>query len=94
LPAESAFAGFRFPPEVIVVAIRWYLRFNLSYRDVEELLVERAVEVDHVTVFRWVQRFTPLLADAARFALSHAKTPFLAVTCSFAVVVRPLGGTR
>jgi transposase-like protein len=37
----SAFAGFRFPPEVIVVAIRWYLRFNLSYRDVEELLAER-----------------------------------------------------
>jgi transposase-like protein len=64
---DSAFAGFRFPPEVIVVAIRWYLRFNLSYRDVEELLVERGVEVDHVTVFRWVQRFTPLLADAARF---------------------------
>ena len=38
-----------------------------SYRDVEELLVERGVEVDHVTVYRWVQRFTPLLADAARF---------------------------
>src|SRR3954462_1782867 len=63
----SAFAGFRFPSEVIVVAVRWYLRFNLSYRDVEELLVERGVEVDHVTVFRWVQRFTLLLADAARF---------------------------
>jgi transposase-like protein len=55
----SAFAGFRFPPEVIVVAVRWYLRYNLSYRDVEELLIERGVEVDHVTVFRWVQRFTP-----------------------------------
>ncbi|WLS48871.1 IS6 family transposase [Micromonospora profundi] len=67
MPPKSAFAGFRFPPEVIVVAVRWYLRFNLSYRDVEELLVERGVEVDHVTVFRWVQRFTPLLADAARF---------------------------
>jgi hypothetical protein len=40
---------------------------NLSYRDVEELLVERGVEVDHVTVYRWVQRFRPLLADAARF---------------------------
>ena len=63
----SAFAGFRFPPEVIVVAVRWYLRYCLSYRDVEELLVERGVEVDHVTVFRWVQRFSPLLADA-RFA--------------------------
>src|SRR5205809_3647460 len=68
LTPRSAFAGFRFPAEVIVVAVRWYLRYNLSYRDVEELLVERGVEVDHVSVFRWVQRFTPLLADAARFA--------------------------
>ena len=64
--ARSAFAGFRFPPDVIVVAVRWYLRFGLSYRDVEELLVERGVEVDHVTVYRWVLRFTPLLAEAAR----------------------------
>jgi len=49
-----------------VIAVRWYLRFGLSYRDVEELLAERGVEVDHVTVYRWVQRFTPLLAEAAR----------------------------
>jgi transposase, IS6 family len=63
---RSAFAGFRFPPEVIVIAVRWYLRFCLSYRDVEELLVERGVEVDHVSVYRWVLRFTPLLAEAAR----------------------------
>jgi len=52
---------------VIVVAVRWYLRFNLSCRDVEELLIERGVEADHVTVYRWVQRFTPLVADAARW---------------------------
>jgi transposase-like protein len=64
--APPAFAGFRFPPEVIVVAVRWYLRFGLSYRDVEELLAERGVEVDHVTIYRWVLRFTPLLAEVAR----------------------------
>jgi hypothetical protein len=63
---RSAFAGFRFPPEVIVIAVRWYLRYALSYRDVEELMVERGVQVDHVTIYRWVLRFTPLLADAAR----------------------------
>jgi IS6 family transposase len=62
----SAFAGFRFPPEVIVLAVRWYLRFGLSYRDLEELLAERGIDVDHVTLFRWVQRFMPLLLDAAR----------------------------
>jgi transposase, IS6 family len=71
-PVErSAFAGFRFPPEVITVAVRWYLRYSLSYRDMEELLAERGIEVDHVTVYRWVQRFTPLFAEAAR-PLRHA----------------------
>ena len=63
---SSAFKGFRFPAEIIVLSVRWYLRYGLSYRDLEELLAERGVDVDHVTVFRWVQRFTPLLADAAR----------------------------
>jgi transposase-like protein len=63
---RSAFAGFRFPPEVITVAVRWYLRYGLSYRDVEELLGERGIEADHVTVYRWVQRFAPLFAEAAR----------------------------
>ena len=66
IPLCSAFAGFRFPPDGIVVAVRWYLRFGLSYRDVEELLTERGVEVDHVTVYRWVLRLTPLLADSAK----------------------------
>jgi hypothetical protein len=47
--------GYRFPREVIAVAVRWYLRYGLSYRDVEELLAERGIEVDHVTVYRWVQ---------------------------------------
>lgn len=60
---SSAFAGFRFPPEIILLAVRWYLRFGLSYRDLEELLAERGIDV---TLHRWVQRFTPLLIDAAR----------------------------
>jgi IS6 family transposase len=51
---------------VILVAVRWYLRYGLSYRDLEELLLERGIQVDHVTVYRWVQRFTPLVIDAAR----------------------------
>jgi IS6 family transposase len=67
LPSQSAFTGFRFPAEVIVLAVRWYLCYGLSYRDVEELQADRGVQIDHVTVYRWVQRFAPLLADAARF---------------------------
>ena len=49
-----------------MLAVRWYLRFGLSYRDLEELLAERGIDVDHVTLFRWVQRFTPLLINGAR----------------------------
>ena len=64
--SASAFAGFRFPREVISVAVRWYLRYGLSYRDVEELLAERGVRVDHVTIYRWVRRFTPEFVEAAR----------------------------
>ena len=55
---RSSFAGFRFPPEVIILALRWYLRYSLSYRDVEELLAERGITVEHLTIYRWVQRFT------------------------------------
>jgi hypothetical protein len=49
--SSSVFAGFRFPRGVIAVAVRWYLLYGLSYRDVEELLAERGVTVDHVTIY-------------------------------------------
>lgn len=45
----SAFVGYRFPSDVILLVVRWYLRLGLSYRDFEELLAERGIEVDHVT---------------------------------------------
>ncbi len=57
----SALAGFQSPPEVILLAVRWYLRYGLSDRDLEELLAERGIEVDHVTLHRRVQRFTTSL---------------------------------
>ena len=48
-------------PEVILCAVRWYLRYSLSLRDVEELLTERGLEADHTTIWRWVQRYGPEL---------------------------------
>ena len=65
-------AGYRFPREVIAVAVRWYLRYGLSYRDVEELLAERGIEVDHVTVYRCVQTSTSEFIDAAQAARHNA----------------------
>ena len=65
-PARSEFAAFRYPAEVITLAVRSYLRYNLSYRDLEELLAERGIVVDHTSIYRWVARFTPLFIDAAR----------------------------
>jgi transposase-like protein len=63
VPVPSAFAGFRFPPEVILLAVRWYMRYGLSYRDLEELLAERGIEVDHVTLYRWVWRYVYRAVD-------------------------------
>ena len=53
---------------MIGVAVRWYLRYGLSYRDLEELLAQRGIAVDHLTICRWVQRFTPKFIEAARAA--------------------------
>jgi IS6 family transposase len=62
----TPFAGYRFPPDIIALAVRWYLRFRLSYADVAELLAERGVRVDPSTIFAWVREFAPLYEDAAR----------------------------
>ena len=56
----------RFPPEIIQHAIWLYLRFTLSYRDVEELLAERGVEISYETVRRWVLKFGPVIARRLR----------------------------
>ena len=53
-------------PVLILSAVRWYLRYSLSLRDVEELLKERGLEVDHTTVWRWLQRYGPELEERLR----------------------------
>src|SRR6202040_3544136 len=64
--SASAFCRYRFPDDVIALAVRWYLYYRLPYADVAELLAERGVHVDPSTVFDWVQQFTPLYKEAAR----------------------------
>ena len=62
----SAFCGYRFPDDIIALAVRWYLRFRLPDAAGSELLAERGVHLDPSTVFDWVQQFTPLYKEAAR----------------------------
>ena len=63
---SGLFKWRQFEPEVILLAVGWYLRFSLSYRDVEELLAERGLHADHITVWRWVQRYAPELKRCLR----------------------------
>jgi transposase-like protein len=62
----SLFKWRHFEADIILCAVRWYLRYTLSYRDVEELMRERGMWVDHTTVFRWVQRYAPELDKRCR----------------------------
>lgn len=59
---RNPFKRHRFPPEVILLAVRWYCRYPLSYRDVRDLLAERGVQVDPGTINRWVVKFGPEIA--------------------------------
>jgi transposase-like protein len=68
--------GGRFPAEVILGAVRWYLQFPVSYRDLERMLADRGVAVDHVTLFRWVQRFAPELERRLRRHLRACRGPW------------------
>jgi len=60
------FKGRHFEAEIIVLCVRWYLRFGLSFRDLEEIMAERNLRVDHVTIWRWVQRYAPELNRRCR----------------------------
>src|ERR671922_930387 len=62
----SAFSGYRWPRDVILTAVRWYLAYPLSSRQVLELLAERGIDVSHRTILDWVQAFGPQLADEVR----------------------------
>src|SRR2546423_10995423 len=59
-----SFKGAHFPQEIILMGVRWYLAYPLSYRHVEELMEERGVLLDHATIQRWVVKYSPLLEEA------------------------------
>ena len=61
------FSGRQFPREIILWAVRWYCRYGVSYRDLEEMMTERGVPVDHTTIYRWVQKYAPELDKKTRW---------------------------
>jgi transposase, IS6 family len=67
---QHPFKWRHFQADIILLCVRWYLRYSLSYRDLEEIMMERRLQVDHTTIYRWVQRYAPELDRRCR---SHLK---------------------
>jgi transposase, IS6 family len=63
---QNPFKWRHFEAEIILLCVRWYLRYSLSYRDLEEMMAERGLQVDHSTIYRWIQRYAPELEKRSR----------------------------
>ncbi len=73
---KSSFKWRHFDPSLILLCVRWYCRYQLSYRDIEEMMRERGLDVDHSTVFRWVQRYAPEINKRIRQHLKMSGTSY------------------
>ncbi len=73
---SSPFKWRHFEPTLILLCVRWYCRYQLSYRDVEEMMRERGLDLDHSTVFRWVQRYGPEINKRIRPYLKMSGTSY------------------
>ena len=62
----ALFRGRHFEDVIILLCVRWYLRYSLTYRDLEEMMAERGLSIDHATIWRWVQRYAPVLNQRIR----------------------------
>src|SRR6204780_1758508 len=65
-PRPKLFRGRHFRDDIIILCVRWYLRYSLSYRDLEEMMAERGLSLDHSTIARWVLRYAPILSQRIR----------------------------
>ncbi len=71
--SQNLFKWRHFQADIILLCVRWYLRYALSYRDLEEMMLERGLHVDHTTIYRWVQRYAPDLSKRSRPHLKATK---------------------
>ncbi len=78
----NPFKGRHFQRDIILWAVRWYCKYGISYRELQEMLAERGVNVDHSTIYRWVQRYAPghccKVSDEAAFCL--IQRPYISKT--------------
>jgi len=65
-PSQYPFKWRHFQSDIILLCVRWYLRYALTYRDLEEMMLERGLHVDHTTIYRWVQHYAPELEKRFR----------------------------
>ena len=65
--AGAVFRGRHFAPELILTCVRWYCRYGVSYRDLEQMMAERGATIDHTTIYRWVQRYAPEMEKRLRW---------------------------
>jgi transposase, IS6 family len=63
---QNPFKWRHFQADIILLCVRWYVRYSLSYRDLEEMMLERGLHVDHTTIYRWVQKYAPELEKRCR----------------------------
>jgi transposase-like protein len=70
-PKTAGTVRWHFEDVIILLCVRWYLRYSLTYRDLEEIMLERNLSVDHVTIWRWVQRYRPVLNQRIRREKRH-----------------------
>lgn len=66
MKTQGPFKWRHFQADIILLCVRWYLRYALSYRDLEEMMAERGLQVDHTTIYRWVQHYAPELDRRCR----------------------------
>jgi len=57
----NQFKGKQFSNEIIILCVRWYLKYNFSYRDLQEMMQERGIEISHTTIYRWVIEYTVVM---------------------------------
>ena len=67
----AVFRGRHFEDVIIILCVSWYLRYSLSYQELGEIMAERGLSVDHLTIWRWVQRYAPHFNQRIRRELRH-----------------------